>query len=302
MTWFVPLDIGITVGLIFSFAVVAFGLSFRLLNFPDLTVEGSIPLGASVFAILLKSGAPFPLAVLAALLAGGLAGALTAIIHVRFRLNKFLAGIIVIAISYSLCLRIMGASNIGLLQLTSIFDPVQGFERAVSEYFQLGKILLLSLLLLLCVGVLFFGLSTLKGIRLRTAGSNPEFARSLGINVPTNIIIGLALTNALAAFSGVLLATYQGFTDVNMGAGTLLLALAALTIGERLLSERRLSFPSFVLAAAVIGSLVYQVVVAYAVRFGLASTDLKLVTAVLVLIVVAFRVSQDGELLSETPK
>ena len=136
-------------------------------------------------------------------------------------------------------------------------------------------------------------------MRLRIAGSNPEYAKSLGINVPLSIIMGLAATNALAAFSGLLLAMYQGFADIAMGQGVLILALAAMTIGERLLPEKRLPYHVFVILAAILGSIAYQSLVAYAVRAGLAPTDLKLATAIMVLVVVAFRVSRNGELLAE---
>lgn len=298
MNWLVPFDIGLLMGLIFAWAVLALALAFRLLSFPDLTVEGSLPLGAAVFAILIKTGTPLSTAIAAAVIAGGIAGGLTAFLHVRFRLNKFLAGIIVVAITYSLSLRIMGASNIGLLQSSSLFDLVEPLDRASGETFHFGTMLLLGTLLMGGTALLLFALSSRLGMRLRVAGSNPEYARSLGISVPWNLVFGLALTNGLAALSGILLAMYQGFADVGMGLGVLILALAAMTIGERLVSERTLPFHAFVIVAAVLGSISYQVLVAYAVSMGLAPTDLKLVTAVLVLLVVAFRVSQDGELFS----
>lgn len=297
--WLVPLDIGLTMGLLLAWAVLALALAFRLLSFPDLTVEGSLPLGAAVFAILLKSGAPLWAAVAVALVSGALAGALTAYLHLRFRLNKFLSGIIVVAIAYSLSLRIMGASNIGLLQSASIFDFVEPLNRIGGGTFHAGTILLLSVLLLGGVILLGVGLLSRRGIRLRATGSNPEYARSLGISVPWNLVCGLALTNSLAAVSGVLLSTHQGFADIGMGQGILILALAAMTIGERLLPERNLPFPVFVVAAAIAGSVFYQLLVSYAIRLGLAPTDLKMATAVLVLVVVALKFSRGDELLSE---
>lgn len=299
MNWFVPLDIGISMGLIFAWAVLALALAFRLLSFPDLTVEGSLPLGAAVFAVLLKNGIPLLGAVLAALLVGAVAGGLTAFLHIRFSLNKFLAGIIVVAMTYSLSLRAMGASNIGLLQSASLFDLITPLDRAVRGPFHVGTILLLSLLLGVGGVLLLLGLSSRKGMRLRVAGSNAEYARSLGISVPRNMVVGLAITNSLAAVSGVLLAMHQGFADVAMGQGVLILALAAMTIGERLLPERALPFHVFVVLAAIVGSVFYQIIVAYAVRMGLAATDLKLATALLVLLVVALRVSRDNELFAE---
>ncbi|MDD5094601.1 MAG: hypothetical protein PHV74_09510 [Dehalococcoidia bacterium] len=295
----VPLDIGLVMGLLLAWAVVALALAFRLLDFPDLTVEGSLPLGAAVFAILMKSGFSMPVAIGFAVLSGGAAGALTGFIHVRFKLNKFLSGIIVIAIAYSLSLRIMGASNIGLLQASSLFDIVEPLNNSVISRFHLGTIVLLVAMLVAGSLLILLGLSTRRGVRLRVAGSNPDYARALGINVPMNVVTGLAITNALAAFSGVLLSMHQGFADISMGQGVLILALAAMTIGERLLPEKHLPFHAFVLCAAILGSIAYQVLVAYAVRAGLAATDLKLATAVMVLLVVAFRVSRNGDLLAE---
>lgn len=297
MSWLVPLDIGIVMGLLLAWAVLALALGFRLLDFPDLTVEGSLPLGASVFAVLHKGGLPMLISTLCALLAGGAAGALTGFLYVRFKLNKFLAGIIVVAITYSVSLRVMGASNIGLLRSASIFDGVEWINNSAQGWFHAGSMAILGAFLAVGATVILWGLSTSRGIRMRVAGSNPEYALSLGIDVPTNVIAGLAITNALAAFCGLLLAMYQGFADISMGQGVLILALAAMTIGERLLPERRLPFHFFVFFSAVLGSVAYQVLLAYAVRAGLAPTDLKLATAVMVLAVVALRVSRDDELL-----
>ena len=298
MSWLVPLDIGLVMGLLLAWVVLALALGFRLLDFPDLTVEGSLLLGAAVFAVLHKTGLSMLVSVPCAMLAGAAAGALTGFLYVRFHLNKFLAGIIVIAIAYSLGLRIMGASNIGLLQAASIFDIAKPLDSVWPGKLHVGTIGILVAFIALGAVVLLWALSTRQGLRLRVAGSNPEYAKSLGISVPVNVVVGLAMTNALAAFSGILLAMHQGFADISMGQGILILALAAMTIGERLLPEKRLPFHVFVFLAAILGSVAYQVLVAYAVRAGLAPTDLKLATAILVLAVVAFRVSRNGELLT----
>jgi len=300
VNFLIPLDIGLSMGLVFAWAVLALALAFRLLNFPDLTVEGSLPLGAAVFAVLIKQDASLPLAMSAAFLAGAAAGALTAFFHVRFKLNKFLAGIIVVAISYSLCLRIMGASNIGLLQAESLLDLAKPLDNLAGPSFHPGTQLLLAGVLAGGVALILFGLGSRPGMQLRVAGSNPEYAGSLGIRVPLYLVTGLALTNGLAALSGVFLAMNQGFSDVSMGQGVLILALAAMTIGERLPLERVLPYQVFVVVAAVLGSIIYQLIVAYAVSMGLAPTDLKLATAVLVLLIVALRVSKNGELFVES--
>ncbi len=293
--WLSPLDIGLVMGLIFSWAVLGMALSFRLFNFPDLTVEGSLLLGAVIFSTMLKAGTPMSLAIVAAILTGALAGALTGFLHVKFAINKFLAGIIVVAISYSLGLRIMGSSNIGMLQLPSVFDPVLHLDSWGNGAFHFGTLILLALLLVTTIVLVLRATASRRGIRLRVAGSNPEYARALGISVPANLIIGLALTNGLAAISGVLLASRQGFTDIGMGQGVLILALASMTIGERVLPEKFMSYHAFVVVAAILGSILYQLLVSYAVTAGLNPVDLKLATSLLVLVVVIVSFTKNAD-------
>lgn len=299
MNWLVPIDIGLIMGLIFAWAVLALSLAFRLLNFPDLTVEGSLPIGAATFAVLLKEGIPLPIAMLAGVIAGGLTGAVTGIIYVRFKLNKFLAGIIVVAMAYSVSLRIMAAPNIGLLEYPSAFDSFDRLNKSIGGPYQIGIVLGLGALLLVGFLILVWVLSSRPGVRIRAAGSNGEYARSIGINVAASMILGLCVTNALAAFSGILLASYQGFADIGMGQGVLILALAAMTIGEHVVPKRKVAFYVAVIIAAIAGSVLYEILVSLSLRIGLAPTDLKLVTAILVLIVVALRISEDGQLFEE---
>jgi putative ABC transport system permease protein len=220
---------------------------------------------------------------------GACLGALTALIHVRLGVNKFLAGIVVIAISYTVDLRIMDAANIGLIRAPSIFDVVEPFNTRSGLNLQLGTVLLLATLLLVGLSVLIVGINSRWGIRLRVAGSNGEYARSLGISVPRMLTAGLAITNALVGGAGALVAMYQGFADIGMGQGILILALASMTIGERILPEESFSIPTFVITAAIAGSLAYEIVIAYALRLGLAATDLKLATALFVIGIIALK-------------
>lgn len=289
MSWALPLDIGLVMGLILAWPVLAFASAFRLLGFPDLTLEGSLPTGATVCAIGLLHGWPILPAIGIAMAAGAALGALTAGIHAYLHVNKFLAGIIVVAMSYTLDLRFMGASNIGLIRSSSLFDIVSPLNQPWGSYFQPGTILLLAVFLAAGCVLFLAGIGTVGGMRLRVAGSNPQYARSLGIGVAASLIVGLAITNALVAGAGALLAMYQGFADVSMGQGILILALASMTIGERVVPERSFSIPAFVVVSAIGGSLIYEVLIAYAVRAGLAATDLKFATALFVLAVIAFR-------------
>jgi putative tryptophan/tyrosine transport system permease protein len=302
MDFFVPLDVGISTGLIYAWPVIALAIAFRILAFPDLTIEGSFPLGAATFGILVKNGVPAPFAVISGVGAGAVAGCLTAFFHVRFRINKLLAGIIVVAITYTMSLRIMGASNVGLLEQPSIFNVARRWDQFAGGRFHAGTLLVLAVLVII-VGIgSTMALSTRPGLRLRVAGANPEYARLLGIHVPVNLVIGLGITNGLAAMGGVLAAMNQGFADVGMGQGILILALAAMTIGERLVPARQLSYQSYVLLAALTGAVVYEVLVSYALWLGLAATDLKLATAVLVLLVIALKVTKNGQLFLEDLK
>jgi putative ABC transport system permease protein len=227
---------------------------------------------------------------------------LTAYFHVRFKLNKLLAGIIVVAITYTMSLRIMGASNIGLLTQPSLFDFVQPLNHLMNSRFHVGTIMLLGVLVGAVGVAAAASLSSRPGLRLRAAGANPEYARLLGVYVPTNVITGLAVTNGLAAMGGILATMNQGFADVGMGQGVLILALAAMTIGEKLVPEKWFSYQSYVLLAAVTGAVVYEVLVTYALSLGLAATDLKLATAVLVLLVIALRGTKNGQLFLEDLK
>jgi putative tryptophan/tyrosine transport system permease protein len=300
MSWLVPLDIGLVMGLILAYPAIALAVAFRLFNFPDLTIEGSLPIGAAVFGSLVLGDVPTPISVLVAISAGGILGGMTGFLHVRFGINKFLSAIIVVAISYSLNLPIMGTSNISLLRAITIFDSTKLLDAALVIPLHIATIALLSIMLGAICSVLFFALSGRRGIQMRVAGSNPEYARSLGISVPFHLVVALAACNAIAASSGVLLAMYQGFADVSMGQGVLIWALAAVTIGERLVPERHLPYPLYVILSAVVGSTAYQVITSYAVRVGLAPADLRLTTALFVLVVIAIGSSEQGGNLSDS--
>jgi putative ABC transport system permease protein len=184
-------------------------------------------------------------------------------------------------------LRLMGTSNIGLLSSASIFDQLDSWGDAFGVH--AGKILFLLLAASAIGGVTVLALSSRAGLRWRVAGCNPTYARTLGIGVVASTMIGLGVTNALAALSGALLAVHQGFADVGLGQGVLIFALASMSLGDRLLSEQRLSVPIFVVVSSMVGSVVYQYLIALSVSAGLNPVDLKLITAVLVLMLVIVR-------------
>jgi putative ABC transport system permease protein len=296
---FAPLDIGIVMGLILVWIVLSLTIAFRMLNFPDLTIEGSFILGAAVFGTLIRTEVPIPIAILIALFVSSLAGAFTAFIHIKFKLNKFLAGIITISICYSLSLRIMSASNIGLLQFPSIFQISTGIDNYFNNEIHVGTILLLVIVLLISSLLIILFLNSYAGLKMRATGSNNEYAKSLGLNTTMNLIFGLSITNMLAGLSGIFLVSYQGFVDINLSQGFLIIALASMTIGEKILPSARISMSKFVVLSAIAGSIIYQLIVSFAIAIGLSPTDLKLITAVLVLVVIGLRFYEDGELFSE---
>ncbi|HVT87689.1 MAG TPA: hypothetical protein VHD56_02470 [Tepidisphaeraceae bacterium] len=293
----VILDVGLINGLILAWAVVALAVAFRLLHFPDVTVEGSLPLGAATYAACTVAGMPLWIAVIVAAFAGAMAGALTALLHARFRLNKFLAGIIVVSVTYSVMLRVMGGPNIGLLSHGNPLDTARGFAFIGSMH--LGLLGLLSLTVLAGCAVVVLLLVTRIGTKLRAVGSNPTYARSIGLNTSLYLIVGLAMTNSLAALSGVALAMNQGFADISLGQGVLVLCLAAMTLGEVILPKRLFdNYVVFVVVAGVVGSSLFQCVTVWALRAGISPTDLKLATAVIVLVLVAAKLTNDRSLIA----
>jgi putative ABC transport system permease protein len=277
--WLVVIELGALNGLALFWAVLGFSVSFRLLSFADLTVEASLPLGAGIYAVLVIQGVASFVAAPLAMLGGAMAGALTASLNVWLRLNRLLAGVIVIAIGYSLNLAIMHAPNIGLLAGQSLFGGLA--DRGVLLTMLVATAAILPLA--------SWFLSSKAGLRMRAAGGNREFASSLGISPGVQIVCAVAGANGLVALSGILLASYQGFADVGMGQGVLVMALAALGIGEAFPWIRRLPAHMAVLVAALTGSLLYQTALASALRLGLPATYLKLVTGLLVLAMVTIQ-------------
>lgn len=283
-----------TIGLILS--LLAFGvlITFRIFQFPDITAEGSITFGASIAAILIVSGLPPLLASLIAFFGGMLAGITTGLIHTRFKINGLLSGILVTTALYSVNLHVMGRSNIPLLFETTLTTQTEKIGKwilgNVDKITLLGwdvttkdlSNLVFSFLLICMVGLLIYVFfRTNLGTAMRAAGDNPDMIRALGVHEGNMIIIGLALSNGLIALAGALLAQYQGFADVQMGIGMLVWGLASVIIGEALVGSMQLGYK---LIGAVMGSLLFRLLVAVALRWGLNPNDLKLITAVFVFI------------------
>lgn len=284
-----------TIGLILALLALGVYLSFRIFNFPDITADGSITLGAAVASVLLvQQWSPWA-ATMAGFLAGMTAGMVTGILHTKFKINGLLSGVLVMTALYSINLHIMGKSNIPLLNVSSLADQAEG---VFSTFMGAGRtefpcfgwmvgvrdaaMLLGMLLVVLTVGmVLYLFFRTNLGTAMRATGDNPIMICALGVSVDFIIILGLSISNGLIALSGALLAQYQGFADVQMGIGMVVWGLASVIIGEALVGTRQIGL---LITGAVMGSVLFRLLVAIALRWGLNPNDLKLITAVFVFV------------------
>ncbi len=270
----------IEIGLVFSLVALGVFLSFRVLNFPDLTVDGSFPLGAAVTATLIVAGVNPWLATLIAMAAGAAAGLVTAFLNVRLNILHLLASILTMIALYSINLRIMGRPNIALLQQETVLTPFYDLGLSQAEV----KPIFMAVLLVIVVLVLWRFLVSDFGLAMRATGANPRMARAQGITTNGQIYAGMALSNALVALAGAMFAQTNGFADVTSGVGTIVVGLAAVILGETLFRSRAMLI---VLAACVFGSILYRVALALALNtpeLGLQASDLQLVTAVLVIV------------------
>jgi len=267
-------------GLLFGIVAIAVYLSFRVLDFPDLTVDGSFPLGAAVAALMIVSGFNPYFATLCGMLAAALAGAVTGLLTVWLGFLHLLSGILVMIALYSINLRIMGQPNIALIGERTIFTPVE----ALGLPSNLAVVLALAIIVAIVAAVVARFLLSQIGLSLRATGTNPRMAAANGVNVRRATIVGLALSNALAGLAGALFAQAQGAADVAMGIGTIVIGLAALILGESIFPGHRVVRA---IVAVVIGAIVYRLAVALALNsdlLGLKSQDLNLITAVLVVV------------------
>lgn len=253
----------------FIFAIMVLGvyLSYKILDFPDMTVDGSFPLGGAVAsAILIKGGNPI-LALVVATICGALAGLITGMIHVKLKVTNLLAGIIVMTGLYSVNLRIMGKSNIPLFSVKHLFNG------------NMIPIVTLVILLILAKITIDYLLKIKFGFALKALGDNETLVISLGIDEKRLKIYGLMIANSFVALSGAILAQYQGFADVGMGTGTIITGLASIIIGEAIFKKR--SFISMSMTV-ILGTIIYRTIIAMSLKLGMNASDLKLITSILV--------------------
>ena len=253
----------------FIFAIMVLGvyISYKILDFPDMTVDGSFPLGAAVSAALIVKGVNPLIALVVAMLAGAVAGLITGMIHVKLKVTNLLAGIIVMTGLYSVNLRIMGKSNIPLFSVKHLFNG------------NMIPIVTLVILLILAKITIDYLLKTKFGFALKALGDNETLVISLGIDEKKLKIYGLMIANSFVALSGAILAQYQGFADVGMGTGTIITGLASIIIGEAIFKKR--SFISMSMTV-ILGTIIYRTIIAMSLKLGMNASDLKLITSILV--------------------
>lgn len=266
------------IGLIFSLVALGVLISFRLLRFPDLTVDGSFPLGGAVAATMIAAGHDPFTATVVATIAGAAAGLVTGWLNVRLRIMDLLASILMMIALYSINLRVMGKPNVPLITEPTVFTVLQ--MESVADYV-FRPLLLIGVVVVTKLALDWF-FTTQIGLGMRSTGSNPRMARSQGVNTGWMILGGMALSNALVGMAGALFAQTQGGADISMGVGTIVIGLAAVIVGESILPSRKLFFATL---AVIVGAIVYRFFIALALNsdfIGLQAQDLNLVTAVLV--------------------
>ena len=273
-------------GLLWAILALGVYVTFRVLDLADLTCDGSFPLGAATAAAFLAGGHSIATAVLAAAVAGMLAGAVTGLLTTKMKIPALLAGILTMIALYSVNLRIMGKANLSLLGVPTVFVKIQGLTGLNHTY----TTLVAGLAAVLAVGFLmywFFG--TEIGAAIRATGFNQQMIRAQGVNTDMTIILGLVISNCLIALSGAMIAQNNGFADVGMGVGTIVIGLASVIIGEVLFGTR--SF-SNCMVSVVLGSVAYRIVIAVVLQLGMPPNDLKLFTSILVALALAMPMIQ----------
>lgn len=267
----------------FIYAIMALGvyITYKILDFPDLSVDSTFPLGAAVTTVMLTSGRNPLLALIAATAAGAVAGMITGIIHVKFKVRDLLSGIIVMTGLYTLNLRLVGQNNVPLFNYDSVFDNdfIDGiFPEALAPY---KTVIIIFIIMIIAKILLDLYLKTKSGYLLRAVGDNATIVTSLAKDSGFVKIVGLAISNGLVALAGSVMCQQQRFFEISMGTGTIVIGLASVIIGTNVFKGNIIKATT----AVVIGSVIYKACVAIAIEVGLPATDLKMITAVLFLII-----------------
>ncbi|WMJ81701.1 ABC transporter permease [Clostridium sp. MB40-C1] len=257
--------------LILSIMVLGVYISYKILDFPDLSADGSFTLGAAIIVMMLKNGVSPIVASLFALLGGAIAGLLTGILHVKLKISNLLSGILVMGILYSLNLKIMGKANIPIFSEKNIF-------------YNLNPLIITFIFVFLVKVLIDIFLKTGLGYTLKGVGDNIQMIKSLGIEVGRIKILGLMISNGLIALSGSMMAQYQGFSDISMGIGTLVLGIASIIVGTSIIKKKTLIKET---TLVIIGTLIYQITIYFAMNIGFTPSDLKMITSLVIIIFLA---------------
>lgn len=266
-------------GLVWGIMALGVYVTYRILDVADLTVDGSLATGGAVCVILIRAGVNPWVAILAALVAGGVAGLVTALLHTKCGIPAILAGILTQLALYSVNLRVMGGKSNQPVSVDKYNLIVS--QRYVRELKLTNPMIPILIILAAIIGILYWFFGTEKGCSIRATGANKTMARAQGINPDNDIILGLVISNALVALSGALIAQYQGSVDVNMGRGAIVIGLAAVIIGEVVFKKIKHNFAG-TLAFVTLGAVIYYIVIQITLLLGLNTNDLKLITAIIV--------------------
>lgn len=274
----------LTEGLIYAVMVLGIYISYKILDFPDLSVDGSFVLGGAIMTKLLTAGVPLVLCLILSMAGGIIAGIITGTIHTRFKITGLLSGIIVMIGLYSVNLRIMGRANMNLF----------GHEHLFNSF---NPLVLMGIIVLFTKLALDFFLKTRLGAMIRLVGDNPKFIEGLGQNPNIYKVLGLSISAGLVALCGALVAQYQGYVDISMGTGMLVIGLASIILGESV--TKKVSFMKLT-SAAIIGSILYRFVITLTLRMGFPPGDLKLITALLLFIILVLNKRKENSNVRDT--
>jgi len=286
------IPISLEQGLAYGLVALGIVITFRILAFPDLTVDGSFPLGAAVVSRLIIEGVSPIYGIFMAILCGFLAGCCTGFLNTKLKINSLLAGILMMTMLYSVNLRIMGRSNIQLLTVNTILTPLENLD--INRFIPIITFFFIVIFAIKFLTDMFF--NTQIGFAMRATGDNEQMIRTLGVNTDHMTVLGIGISNAFVALSGALVAQDQGFSDVGMGIGMIVAGLASIIIGEALFGKKTVQRMTL---AAIVGSVIYKLIISLGLRLGLAPTDLKMATAVMVILALgipALRKEKEGKL------
>ncbi|MFO7929451.1 MAG: ABC transporter permease [Candidatus Humimicrobiaceae bacterium] len=273
----------ISLGLLWAIMTIGVYITYRILAIADLTVEGSIVMGAAIASVTITNGINPYLAVGLAFIGGLIAGLATGLLHTKLKIPSLLSGILTMIALYSINLRIMGKANISLLRMDTVYIPFENMGLGNTS-----SVIVLGIIFVVClISILYWFFGTEIGCAIRATGNNPQMVRAQGINTNTTIMLGLMISNGLVAISGALIAQSQSFADIGMGIGSIVIGLASVIIGEVLFGRKNFYGR---LVSLALGAVIYRIIIALVLKLGMSANDLKLFTAITVAIALALPV------------